>query len=449
MDRFVASAAELEARGEQARSAFGFDALGTFVPTERDICALIESQNASRLPELLPLRAERMSQDAFSFYRGTALIMAHDLAQQPNSGLDVVICGDAHINNFGLFASPERKLVFDLNDFDEASTGPWEWDVRRLVTSVVIAARTLGFSADEVTQVAQSSAEAYRTTLSELLDLPALDRLFTMTDEDLIRDALSGDNALKIFNKAAKKAKKRTGEQASKKLLQRDEHGASRFVDDPPVLTHVELESETFLEQLYEEYLTTVRPDVSLLLSIYTLTDMALRVVGVGSVGTRCYLLALTGPNNDHLILQVKEAQASVITQHHLRAEPSVQVLPLGAPHGQRVVTFQQILQAASDPFLGHVEGRLHNFYVRQFRDHKGSIEIDGMSVNDFRVYARGCASLLARAHSQCPLAPAVRSYLGESGEADAAFARWALSYADQVQADFACYRAAVSPSPE
>lgn len=448
MDRLVASAAELEARGAQSRNEFGFDALGTFVPIDRDVVALIESQNASRLPELLPLRAKRMSQDVFSFYRGTALVMAHDLGQQPNSGLDVVICGDAHISNFGLFASPERKLIFDLNDFDEASTGPWEWDVRRMVTSVVIAARTLGFSADEVTRVAQSSAKAYRTALAAMLDLPALDRLFAMIDEESIRDALSGDAALKIFDKATKKAKKHTGARASKKLLQHDEHGTYRFVEDPPVLTHVELESEEFLEQLYEEYLTTVRPDVNLLLSTYTLTDVALRVVGVGSVGTRCYLLALTGPDDEHLILQIKEAQPSVITQNHLRSEPSIQVLPLGAPQGQRVVTFQQILQAASDPFLGHIEGRLHNYYVRQFRDQKGSIEIEGMSVSDFQVYARGCASLLARAHSQSPLARAVSSYLGDSNEADAAFARWSLSYADQAQADFERYRGAIPDSP-
>lgn len=448
MARFVASLEELVARGKEARSEFDFDQLAAFEPVERDVVALIASQNASRLQELLPLRAERMSQDVFSFYRGTALVMAHDLGRQPNSALNLVICGDAHISNFGLFASPERKLIFDLNDFDEASVGPWEWDVRRLVTSVVLAARSLDFDRHDVERVAQSAAESYRTVLSNLLDLPALERLFAMTDEDSIRSLLSGDAALKIFDRAAKKAKKRTAAQASKKLLKHDEHGNYRFEDDPPVLTHVELESADFLEQLYEGYLNTVRPDVSLLLSTYRLTDVALRVVGVGSVGTRCYLLALTGPNDEHMILQIKEAQFSVIPQNHSRDEPSIHVLPLGAPQGKRVVTYQQILQAASDPFLGHIEGRLHDFYVRQFRDQKGSIDIDGMSPSDFEVYARGCASLLARAHSQSPLAPAVRSYLGDSTRADEALMQWSVAYADQAERDFEVYRAAIEHSP-
>lgn len=439
------SAEELKERGKHARKSVSFDELGTYHPSERDVMALLDAQNATRLQDLLPLRTERMSQNAFSFYRGTALIMAHDLAQQPNTGIDLVICGDAHISNFGLFASPERKLIFDLNDFDEAATGPWEWDVRRLVTSVVLAARSLEFTPDDVRQLAETAAEAYRTVLGDMLDMPAIERLFTMTDEASIRDVLSGDDALTIFDDAAKKAKKRTGERASKKLLEHDSHGNYRFVDDPPVLTHVEVESTEFLEQLFDEYLRTVRPDVSLLLSTYKLTDMVQRVVGVGSVGTRCYLIALTGPNDENILLQIKEAQASVITQYHVRDEPSVQVLPLGAPQGQRVVTYQQIMQAASDPFLGHVEGRLHNFYVRQFRDQKGSIAIEGMSVSAFRTYARGCASLLARAHSQSPLAPAVRSYLGKSNEADAAIARWSLSYADQAQVDFERYRTATS----
>lgn len=445
MDRFIESADELEARGKRARKTVSFDELGTYRPSERDVMSLLDLQNTTRLQNLLPLRAERMSQNAFSFYRGTALIMAHDLAQHPSTGIDLVICGDAHISNFGLFASPERKLIFDLNDFDEAATGPWEWDVRRLVTSVVLAARSLDFSDDDVRQVAETAAESYRTVLGEMLDLPAIERLFTMTDEETIRDVLSGDDALKIFDDAATKAKKRTGVRASKKLLEHDKHGNYRFIEDPPVLTHVEVESVEFLQQLFDEYLRTVRPDVSLLLSTYKLTDIVQRVVGVGSVGTRCYLIALTGPNDEHIILQIKEAQASVITQYHARDEPSVHVLPLGAPHGKRVVTYQQILQAASDPFLGHVEGRLHNFYVRQFRDQKGSIAIEGMSVSDFRTYARGCASLLARAHSQSPLAPSVRSYLGKSGEADAAMARWSLSYADQAETDFELYRSAIS----
>ena len=217
MQRFVTSLADLEARGTAARAAVDFAQLAHFEPVERDVVALIESQNASRLEYLLPLRAERMSASPFAFYRGTALVMAHDLSAQPSTDLDVIVCGDAHISNFGLFASPERKLIFDLNDFDEASTGPWEWDVRRLLASVVLAARSLGFDEKTTTRLARSAAAAYRVALAAMLDLPALDRLFEMIDESEIRDALSGESALKIFDDAAKKAKKRTGSRASKK----------------------------------------------------------------------------------------------------------------------------------------------------------------------------------------------------------------------------------------
>lgn len=441
MSRSVESRTELARRGSAARESLSLRALADFEPGDRDIVELIARQNASRVPELLPLRAERMSQSAFTFYRGTANIMAFDLAQQTSTGLDLVICGDAHISNFGLFASPERKLIFDLNDFDEAATGPFEWDVRRLVTSAVIAARTQNFRENDIQKIAKSCAESYRVALASMLEMPALDRLFSVRDEDSIRDGLSGDKALKIFDAAAKKAKKRTNAKASKKLLERASEGEWRFIENPPVLTHVETESAEFLEELFEEYLKTVRPDVALLLSTYQLTDVVLRVVGVGSVGTRCYLVALTGPDEEHLILQIKEASESVVATNHVRAEPSIDLLPPSAPHGQRVITYQQVMQAASDPFLGHIEGREHQFYVRQFRDQKGSIEIDGMSPSEFEVYARGCASLLARAHSQSPLAPAVQHYLGSSDDADAAFAQWADSYANQVDKDFATYR--------
>lgn len=383
MDRHPINVAELHGRGEVARREVPLEQLAEFVPSERDPVAMIEAQNVTRLPELLPLRAERMSADAFSFYRGTAGLMAHDLAAHPSTNLDLVICGDAHIMNFGLFASPDRRLVFDLNDFDEASTGPWEWDVRRMLTSVVLAGRSLGMHHDDVHHAVREAASTYRLTLGELMDQHPLDRLFAREDEDSIRPYLEA-NAKKVFNQAAKKANKRSAEQAAKKLLRKTESGAFRFIEDPPILSRTQPESAEFIEQLFEEYLTTVRPDVSLLLSTFQLSDIALRVVGVGSVGTRCYLLALTGPDEQNVILQIKEAQESVVTLNHPRSEPSIRVLPPGAPHGARVVTYQQILQAASDPFLGHIEGRLHHFYVRQFRDRKGSLDLESMNRESF-----------------------------------------------------------------
>ncbi len=447
MTRFTDSVAQLKLDGAALRKTLPAEEFSTYHSSDRDPVALINAQNVNRLQELLPLRAQRMAHDAFSFYRGTALLMAHDLAAQPGSGIDVVICGDAHISNFGLYASPERTLVFDLNDFDEASTGPWEWDVRRFVTSVILGARSIGLKDHEVDDLAKSAARDYREILAELMQLSGLDRMFQMIDEDAIRESLDEHKALKFFERTVKKAKKQTGVRASKKMLTTDESGNTRFIENPPVLTQVDMDSVPFVEELYASYLKTVRPDVALLLSTYEIVDIALRVVGVGSVGTRCFVIALAGPSGDHMILQMKEAGPSAVTQFHLRSEPSIQVLPLGSPPGARVVTYQQILQAASDPFLGHVEGQLYNYYVRQFRDLKGSFEVAEMDFEEFAVYVRGCAAALARAHSQSPKAAAIVGYLGSGPEgeaADKAIADWSLAYAEQALRDYEVFRASV-----
>lgn len=440
MDRLQATREELIELGVAARERLPFETFGTFASVHRDANALIEAQNASRLQHLLPLRTERMSASEFAFYRGTAVVMAHDLAAQPSTGVDLVICGDAHMSNFGLFASPERKLVFDLNDFDEAAVGPWEWDIRRLVASTILGARSLNFAPEDVTKIAERTAESYRRNLNEFLSQPAYDRLFIVRDEEQASDFAKREHAFGIFWKAAKKAKKRTREKAAKKLLRTDEQGLSRFVEDPPILTRQPPENADVLEALYRQYLTSARPDVGLLLSTFSLTDVALRVVGVGSVGTRCYLLSLTGPDGEHLILQIKEAQQSVVSQFHEHPDGKVNLLPSHAPEGKRVVTYQQVLQTASDPFLGFVESDQHHFYVRQFRDKKGSIEIEGMHRDEFDLYSRACAMLLARAHSQSPLAHAVQGYLGDTPEADCAIARWSLSYADQARLDYRAF---------
>jgi uncharacterized protein (DUF2252 family) len=445
VQRLTLSTSELVRRGERAREQFSFDELGTFRASNRDPIELIHEQNLSRLQHLIPLRNERMAASAFSFYRGTAGLMARDLSECGDSGLDIVLCGDAHISNFGLFASPERRLVFDLNDFDEAATGPWEWDVRRFVTSVLLGASSRNFSDAKTAHMALRAAESYRRNLSLFLEMSAYDRLFVVRDEDETKEVSQHEKAFSMFVKAAKKAQKRTRDHASKKLLKRDEDGRSTFIEHPPILVREEPASAHRLEQLYESYLGSTRPDVSLMLSTFTLTDVALRVVGVGSVGTRCYLLALSGPAGEQLILQIKEAQQSVIERYLRRHEPSVAVLPQGSNQGRRVTTYQQVLQATSDPFLGHIQSESHDFYVRQFRDKKGSLDVDGMNEDQFDLYVRACGQLLARAHSQSPLAPAIRGYLGESDEADQAQVRWALAYAKQATADFALFQQSLS----
>lgn len=438
-------AATLRERGRARRRLVPRSQLGELPPLDRDPFALIEQQNAGRIPELVPLRYERMGQSVFSFYRGTAGLQAYDLAQQPHTELPVVVCGDAHLANFGIFASPERSLVFDLNDFDEAAPGPWEWDVYRLVTSVAIAARHLGFDDELVTSAARNAARRYRVTLRQLLDAYALDRYYFRVDERMITSNLD-EATVAPFHQAIRKARKRTSQTAWNRLLAETDDGEHRFVEDPPVLTHARHVSPEEIQQLFRIYLRSVRPDIAVLVSSYRLTDIAHRVVGVGSVGTRCYVVALTGPSGGRVILQLKEAGTSVVEQYSGIGADALGVLPADAPAGRRVVSYQQVLQAVSDPFLGHLENGDRHFYVRQFRDNKASIDIDTLSVQQFLVYSSGCARLLARAHSQSPAGYAIGGYLGGGETADAAFARWAVQYLTRAEADYERFRDAAAP---
>ncbi|WP_440709288.1 DUF2252 domain-containing protein [Herbiconiux sp. YIM B11900] len=411
----------------------------------RDPLAVLEAQNETRLPHLVPLRTERMLATPFTFYRGTAGIMAADLEREPVTGLQVVGCGDAHLSNFGLFASPQRTLVFDLNDFDEAATGPWEWDVKRLVTSVVIGAREAGFDEPRIRSLALTTAAAYREGLREMMRLDALGRYFARIDTDAPRAEL-GSAAQKVLDKAVRQARRRTSAAFVEKVSTRAADGTLLIVEDPPVLTHLATSQEDEIEELFELYRGTVPADIAELLSHFTLTDVAMRVVGVGSVGTRCYILILTGPSGEPLVLQVKEAQPSVY-------ETFGGVVPMGAgstpsaarpyvSEGQRVVDKQRILQAVSDPFLGHLQFGGRDFYVRQFRDMKGSIETAALSFTAFASYGSACGTVLARAHAQSFEAPAISGYLGRSSEFDEAVVDWSFAYAEQSLADFEALRA-------
>lgn len=417
---------------------------------DRDPVALVEAQNVSRLPELLGLRRERMSASPFAFYRGTAALMAHDLAAQVVTGRQVVCCGDAHLANFGLYASPERRLVADLNDFDEAAPGPWEWDVKRLVTSVVVAGRGKGLAEGEVRAVAGATVAAYRTTLRRAMRLGALDRYYLGIDAIEVEERL-GKATPKAFVRAARKALARTAEQAIDRMMTTTSDGRVVFVEAPPVLTHAEEELDQVVRDLWQQYRRTVRPDVALLLADFEPADVALRVVGVGSVGTRCFVVALTAPDGSRLLLQIKEALRSAVATYAggpgsvadvagvgragMGAPPRV-VAP-DAPEGQRVVAHQQVLQAVSDPFLGFLSARGRDYYVRQFRDMKGSIDVGDLHGPDFGFYAAGCARLLARGHVQTPGAAWIAGYLGGSDTFDSAVVEWCHAYADQVEEDY------------
>jgi uncharacterized protein (DUF2252 family) len=437
--RPVETAASQRARGRAARRETPRAAHAVFTPVDRDPVALVEAQNDGRLQDLVPLRRERMSVSPFTFYRGSAGLMAHDLARQTVTGVQVIICGDAHLSNLGLYASPERRLVFDLNDFDEAAPGPWEWDVKRLVTSVVLGGSELGLRPKAVREAALACATAYREGLGRLVAMDTLDRFYVRADETAIEGALH-KRSRAAFQAVSTKARSRTSIDAILKMTEADAGGRVRFREQPPVLTHIGADLEQQVEALFERYRETVRPDVALLLSKYALTDAARRVVGVGSVGTRCYVLVLTGVSGDHLILQIKQALPSVIAVEVTPNETAPRSVPSDAPHGQRVVANQQILQAVSDPFLGHLEASDHDYYVRQFRDMKGSLEISRMSRAQFSEYVSACARLLARAHGQSPLVDWVAGYLGGSVEFDQAVVDWSFAYAEQVAMDFAAF---------
>ncbi|WP_100486225.1 DUF2252 domain-containing protein [Sporolactobacillus pectinivorans] len=426
----------LKIAGKQARKKVPFSDQAMFVPVDRDPVAIVDEGNQERLPELLMLRRERMSASPFAFYRGTAGLMAHDLVSQAVTGKQVIICGDAHIGNFGFYASPERRLIFDLNDFDESALGPWEWDVRRLVTSVILCGESLGFREDQIDEAAMQAAYSYRNGLRSVLSLDALGRFYLSIDEAEIQKILTKP-IRKAFDKAAREAKKRTSGQVIKKLTEIDDRGRIRFTENPPVLTHVDAGMVSKVHEYFDQYRKNVAPDIALFLSQHILTDVARRVVGIGSVGTRCYLLVLTSTASSHLVLQIKEAEPSAIKQYCPPDREALEFFSREASEGYRVVACQEILQAVSDPFLGYFQANGRDFYVRQYRDMKGSVELEKLSATQLDKYVAGCGLLLARAHAQSPNAAWIKGYMGKSDAFDRSMLDWSKAYAHQVQNDY------------
>lgn len=625
---------EAIALGKSTRSVLPRNAHAAYTVGERDPLAILAEQNATRVDSLISLRIGRMLASPFTFYRGTAAIMTHDLARGASTGFNVISCGDAHISNFGLFGSPQRSLVFDLNDFDEAGPAPWEWDVKRFITSVVIGARDAGYNEEDTRATAVEAAQSYRHGLLHMMDLNAIDRFYFRLDTDAptvpalgtansgaaapgstaegstapdsrgthsssapssstksskgsaskkagSKDSGSKDSksakksskttasdsdtnhkdkgksgkhkshksrsssgtkrsdadglkaegldaaepgskksgskksgakksgakqpaikkpdaekadrsssattaskvpgskhsgaasesrtsasarvtpttiaagqgltsaAQRIVNKAIRQARKRTSQAYVEKISTRAPDGTLLIIENPPVLTHVPEADQAQIERLFERYRRTVAPDIAQLLSQFHLTDVAMRVVGVGSVGTRCYILILTGPQQEALVLQVKEAQVSVLENYggiqpeDHRANPAA---PSNrAREGNRVVNYQRILQAVSDPFLGYLRFAGRDYYVRQFRDMKGSIDTNRLKQPEFVTYVDACGTMLARAHAQSPNAAVISGYLGNSEIFDHAVVDWAFAYADQSLADYRKLQAAVA----
>lgn len=442
------SLADDQAFGRSLRSKIKRSAHGKFKPTSRDPVWIIETQNESRLQELVPVRIGRMLQSRFAYYRGTAATMAFDLSKETCSQIQVIGCGDAHVANFGLFAAPDRRVLFDLNDFDEAGPCPWEWDVKRLVASIEVGYRHNGFTAKQSESACLMAVRHYRARLAELTEMTATERYYARVEIETIQAAAFDEAGRKAIEKTVKKAKRRTSEQVLAKITTSETDGELRIKDQPPILRHFDdVASREEVQRVFDRYTQTLRPDIALLLSRFRLADYALRVVGVGSVGTRCFILLLIGPQDEPLFIQLKEADTSVLeTWGGIPAEP---LAGLGGSHapsqGYRVVSAQQVLQASSDPFLGWIgDVRGVDYYVRQFRDMKGSADLDALTPQQFENYGAVCARLLARAHSQSPGWGAIQGYLGNSDSFDKAVAKWSRSYADQAERDYEALEQAV-----
>ena len=431
------------AYGKERRKAVPRSVHGAWVaaPDRPDPVALLRAQDADRFQDLVPIRWGRMSLSPFTFYRGSAELMASDLAPLPHTGLDVQLCGDAHLSNFGLFGSPERTLMFDVNDFDETLPGPFEWDIKRLAASFVIAARNNGFGEEAARGTALAAARSYRRHMATYAEMRELDVWYSRVVADdlleVVRAAILKAKvkvpgaALGRAQASFDKARSRDSLQAAAKMTEVVD-GVRRIVEQPPLIMHFEELSHALdTRDLFEQYIGTLADDRRTLIERFDILDVARKVVGVGSVGTRCFILLLGGRDQDDpLFLQVKEAGKSVLEPY------------LGASRfrhsGHRVVAGQQLTQAASDIFLGWMTGPAgRHYYWRQLRDMKGSIEVESLRPPGLELYAELCGWALARGHARSGQRHAISSYLGAGDRFDLSIADFAKSYADQAEKDY------------
>ena len=442
------SPAERAAKGKAARAEVPRQSHAAFDPPSNrpDPIGLLEEQAKSRVPELVPVRWGRMMVSPFTYYRGAALPMASDLAGTPVSGLPVQACGDAHLSNFGIFGSAERRLVFDVNDFDETLPGPWEWDVKRLAASLEVAARGNGLPGKQRREVVMAAVARYRQAMRDFAKMTKLDVWYAHADMDQLRaqfDTQLQARQLKLVDQGLAKARTRDSMQEVAKLT-RMVDGRPRIISDPPVLVPIDelmpaatdrTSFEAQLSGLIAGYQRTLETDRRYLIEQYEFCDMARKVVGVGSVGTRCWIALMLGrDDSDPLFLQVKEAEKSVLSRFVGASKYTNQ--------GQRVVAGQRLMQAASDIFLGWqrteagLDGQPRDFYVRQLRDWKFSVEIETLKPAGLGMYGELCGWTLARAHARSGDRIAIAAYLGGSDVFDRAIAEFAAAYADQNERD-------------
>ncbi|MFZ0250215.1 MAG: DUF2252 domain-containing protein [Acidimicrobiales bacterium] len=454
------SEAECRAMGKEARATVPRSSHGTFEPgpDRPDPVSLLEEQATTRVQQLVPIRYGRMLASPFAFYRGAALIMASDLSTTPCSGLTAQICGDAHLSNFGVFGSPERRLVFDCNDFDETNPGPWEWDVKRLAASVVVAGRDRGHAKAVRAHAITELGRAYREAMSQMASMSNLDVWYFHVDATEVMTSLvsqaaaSGSKAEQHMAATATKVIEKARTKDSMKALDKLTtvvDGERRIISDPPLLVPVEevfpeVQADQFVgmfHDLLRRYRQTLSTDRRHLLEGYRFAQMARKVVGVGSVGTRVWVILMLGTApEDVLFLQAKEAEASVLERFTKKSHYG--------NHGARVVAGQRLMQASSDIFLGWqradgLDGAPHDYYVRQLQDWKGSFDIETVVPEGLEAYGKLCALTLARAHARSGDRFAMAAYLGNSDTFDKALAKFAESYADQNERDYEAFAAA------
>jgi uncharacterized protein (DUF2252 family) len=447
----------------EERAAFGRDARSKVprarhgewvVPTDRtDPLAILALQATTRVPDLVPIRYGRMAESPFAFYRGAAAVMAADMAHEEQTGLETQLCGDAHLMNFGTFAAPDRTLIFDVNDFDETIPGPFEWDIKRLAASLEIAARSRNFDQATRTSIVARSSSAYRLAMAEFANMRDLQIWYSRLDGTAIMNRWGNEVTARIqktFDRAVSKAQSKDHLAALAKLTE-EVDGKLRFIDNPPLIMPAEslftdVYAKQSLDNLYDaltQYRHTLSGDRQRLLEKYNFVDLARKVVGVGSVGTRCWVALFLGRDNeDPLLLQIKEAEAAVGEPFLGKSEYS--------HHGERVVQGQCLMQGASDIFLGWdrftaPDGITRDFYLRQLWDGKGSAVVDQMEPGGMGIYAELCGWTLARAHARAGDPIAMASYLGKGDRFDRAMSQFASSYADQNERDFGAFTRAIA----
>jgi len=401
-------------------------------PGRPDPVQLITESHKGRLDWLIPVRVGRMAATPYGFLRGAAVVMAADVARLPSTGITPVICGDAHLGNFGFYASPERDLVIDLNDFDEAHPGGWEWDLRRLVASIWVAGRQNGAGEAQCEAAVRRCVAGYRAEVRALASTPLLDRSYQRLDAERLQQRAVGKSLRAEIKRAAARARRRTSDRALPRFTS-ERDGQRRIVEDPPLVTRINYAEADQIARGLDEYLGTLAPHWRRALGGYTLIDIAHKVVGVGSVGLRAYVALLEGSSpDDVLFLQLKQARRSVFARY---------VHGEGAWHahqGQRVVEYQQALQTVSDPLLGWATVGGRQYYVRQFRNMKGSVALDSIGAAALADYAAVTGHLLAKGHARTSGASMIVGYAGSSDRLDTALARFARLYADQTEADHA-----------